>query len=248
MKRIGRNLGLLLLWLGIWWGISALVGNALLLPGPKDTWLALSSLAVTQAFWQDTLLSLGRVLLGYLLGVLSGSILGMVCYFVRSVGLILEPVKHILRATPVVSFIILVLLWLKTGMVPVFISFLMVLPLMWTAMQDGLAQTSGSLLEMARMYRFRKSQKLFKIYFPSLLPSFLTSCKNGIGLAWKAGISAEVIARPVQAIGARLQDAKVYLETPELFAWTGVVIILSLLLEKLLTLLTGLVRHRMVRQ
>jgi NitT/TauT family transport system permease protein len=52
-----------------------------------------------------------------------------------------------------------------------------------------------------------------------------------MGVAWKAGIAAAAIALPAVSIGRQLMESKIYLETTDLFAWTSVVIVLSLILE-----------------
>ena len=73
------------------------------------------------------------------------------------------------------------------------------------------------------------------IYFPQTKPFFKSACITGLGLAWKSGIAAEVISTPKLSIGRSLYESKLYIETPELFAWTLTVIILSIIAEKILT-------------
>ena len=76
-----------------------------------------------------------------------------------------------------------------------------------------------------------------------MLPYFASACRTALGLAWKAGVAAEVLCLPEAAIGTQVYQAKIYLETPDLFAWTLVVLALSFALEgllgKLLSLLEG---------
>ena len=72
------------------------------------------------------------------------------------------------------------------------------------------------------------------MYLPHCLPYFSAGALTSLGLAWKAGIAAEVLCTPNHSIGKQVYDAKVYMETAEVFAWTLVVILLSLALEKLL--------------
>ena len=151
----------------------------------------------------------------------------------------LSPVLHIVRAAPVASFIIITLVWIRYQWVPVFISFLMVLPIAWINVEQGIRETDPQLLEMASLYRLSFSKRFWKIYVPSVKPFFLTAAVNGLGFAWKSGVAAEVICRPDFSIGKQLQDAKVYFETPEVFAWTAVVVLLSLLLERLLLRVTA---------
>ena len=145
---------------------------------------------------------------------------------------LLAPLLHIVRAAPVASFIILALVWFRTDVLPVFIAFLMVMPVVWANVEKGIHGIDPTLLEMAEVYRFGRLKTLLRIRLPSVMPYFLAACTTGLGSAWKSGIAAEVICRPALSIGRQLQDAKIYLETPEVFAWTATVVTLSILLEK----------------
>jgi NitT/TauT family transport system permease protein len=51
-------------------------------------------------------------------------------------------------------------------------------------------------------------------------------------MAWKAGIAAEVLLQPLVSIGKMIFEAKYTLETVDLFAWTVIVVVLSVLIEK----------------
>jgi NitT/TauT family transport system permease protein len=137
----------------------------------------------------------------------------------------------------VASFILLVLLWTGRNRVPVVISALMVLPVVWDNLSRGIGEIDRQLLEMAHAYRFSLWKRIRLIYVPSLRPYFLSALTTSMGLAWKSGAAAEVLCLPKQAIGTQIYYTKLYLETPDLFAWTIVVVALSLLLEKALRLL-----------
>ena len=218
-------------WIGIWWGIALAVGLPKLLPGPKETALAFARLCGTDTFWRSVGFTLLRVAMGYLLAVAAGVLLAVGCHWVKGLDALLSPLRTVIRATPVSSFILLVWLWLKRAHVPVFISFLMVLPIIWTATQEALGAVDGDLKEMARMYRFSRWKKLRYLYAPSVRPAFMAACMTGLGFAWKSGIAAEVIALTPDSVGKHLSDAKNYLEYPDLFAWTLTVILLSMALE-----------------
>ena len=241
MKKCTRFVLVGAFWIGLWWLGSRAVALPLLLPGPGDTLNALIRLAQTALFWQSTGTTLLRVATGYVCAVLCGVMLAVLCARVRWLEALLAPLRTVIRATPVSSFIILVLLWIRRGWVPVFISFLMVLPIVWTGVQDALKAVSGDLKEMVRMYGLSKGKQLRYLYLPSVRPSLLSACVTGLGFAWKSGIAAEVIAQPAFSVGKYLNDTKVYLETADLFAWTLTVILLSMLLEGALK---ALVRRR----
>ena len=231
MRRIGRVLLPVLFWLGVWQLTAAAVGQELLLPGPAAVGRRLLELAAGAVFWQTALASLLRIFGGLLLGVALGALLAGLTAWVPLLDWVLTPAVKVVRATPVASFILLVYLWVERGRVPGLISALMVLPVVWGNVTRGIAETDPQLLELARAYGFGRGRTLRRIYIPSVLPYFASGCRTALGLAWKAGVAAEVLCQPRNAIGTQIYNTKYYLETPSLFAWTLVVIALSFLLE-----------------
>ena len=231
MRRIGRVLLPVLFWLGVWQLAAAAVGQELLLPGPAAVGRRLLELAAGAVFWQTALASLLRIFGGLLLGVALGALLAGLTSWVPLLDWVLTPAVKVVRATPVASFILLVYLWVERGRVPGLISALMVLPVVWGNVTRGIAETDPQLLELARAYGFGRGRTLRRIYIPSVLPYFASGCRTALGLAWKAGVAAEVLCQPQNAIGTQIYNTKYYLETPSLFAWTLVVIALSFLLE-----------------
>ena len=90
---------------------------------------------------------------------------------------------------------------------------------------------------MAKTYRFPLFKTVRLVYLPSLRPYFVSAITTAMGLAWKSGVAAEVLCVPKASIGTQIFNTKLYLEIPDLFAWTAVVVVLSLLLEKALRFL-----------
>ena len=176
-------------------------------------------------------------------GALAGTILGTLCAVLTSrfrlADWILAPAIRLVRATPVASFIILVLLWVSTGKVPGVISALMVLPVVWESVSAGIRSADPQLLELARSYQFSRRKLICYVYLPAVRPHFAAGVCTAIGLAWKSGVAAEVLCLPKAAIGTQVYYSKIYLETPSLFAWTAVVIVLSMLLERIVRRLLG---------
>ncbi len=229
-------MGAAVFWVAVWQLVSLLVGEVLLVPSPGVVLRTLLTLARTLAFWQVTGASLLRMVVGFAGGVLGGCVAAVLTTTSRAADALLSPVLRVVRAAPVASFVILALVWIPTGRLPAFIAFMMVVPVVWDAMAEGLRRQDRDLLEVATVFQFGWWQTLMRVRIPSLLPFFTMACTTGIGLAWKSGVAAEVISRPGLSIGGRLQDAKIYLNTPEVFAWTITAVTLSMLLEKLLRL------------
>lgn len=223
------------------WQIAAMgVGAELLLPPPLATLRRFIALLCSGDSWLRAGASLLRILAGYGCGVLAGILLAALTARFRFADALLQPLRAIVKATPVTSFILLALLWWRSGVVPALMSFLMVLPIVWANVLTGIRETDKNLLEMARIYRFSKSRLLASVYVPSVLPGFLTSCTTALGFAWKAGVAAEILALPKLSVGYELYMAKLHIETLDLFAWTLLIVLLSMLLE---FLVTGLLRR-----
>lgn len=231
MVRIVKKVLVAIAWLLLWQLASHLVALPVLLPSPIATVRTMTALWGTSSFWSSLSISFVRVAFGMAAAITLGVLIAVLCAASSWAEAFLSPLRSVIRSTPITSIIILVLLWIRVDLVPVFIVFLTVLPIIWQTVQQGIIQTDKDLLEMGRVYAFSRTKLLRKIYVPSVLPYFYTACATGLGFAWKASIAAEVIARPIHSIGVRLQDAKVYLQTEQLFAWTATVILISILLE-----------------
>lgn len=218
-------------WLLVWHIVAMRVQLSLLLPTPLETFQTLGEILKQAFFWQVTFTSLLRIFAGFFLAVVMGTLLGSLTAFLPAVRAFVALPMNIVKATPVASFVILALVWLPSQQLSLFICFLMVLPLVWSNVETGLLQVDESLLEMARTYRLTPGTILKTIYVPAVRPFFVNALLLGFGYAWKSGVAAEVLGLPVWGIGTKLYQAKIYLETPELFAWTLVVIGISLLAE-----------------
>lgn len=234
-KKIAGWTAVGLFWLIAWQLAYYGVGRDLLLASPIAVFKRLCELVTTEKFWRIIGTSFYRIMAGYLLGLLTGTLLGVVTARWKAVYQLVQLPMSIIKATPVASFVILALVWISGRNLSIFISFLMVLPMVWSSVDQGLKSADPQLLEAAHTYRLTRLQTARAVYVPAVMPFFLSVSRVAMGFAWKSGIAGEVIAIPKDAIGTQLYDAKVYLETTDLFAWTVVIVVLSVLIEKLFT-------------
>ena len=239
-NKIVKNLLATLFWVAAWHILSVSIGKPVLLPTPLQVLQRLGELMATAAFWQTTAVSIGRILLGLASALVLGVVLAVLTTVSGLLNALIAPVMTVIQATPVASFAILVLIWLDRDYVPALICGMMVLPVVHGNVCAGIRETDPQLLEMAKVYRLPKMRILRRIYIPSVLPYFRAACSGALGLGWKAGIAAEVLTVPKQSVGRMISDAKLYLMTEDLFAWTLAVVVLSLALQTLmLRLLKG---------
>jgi len=239
MKTLLKTCGVAAFWLCVWQLLALWVGNGLLLPSPVAVVVRLGQLALTAGFWKVTVLSLLRVVLGSALAVVLGVLLAVICCRWKLADTLFAPMVTVIKSTPVASFIVLLLLWLGRDLLPVVIVVLMALPVIWGNVCAGIRNTDPLLLRTAKVFGFTRLRTLRRVYIPSVMPHFLSGCRTALGLGWKAGIAAEVLTVPALSIGKLLMEAKQYWEVTDLFAWTLVVILCSLIIEKVLMAAIG---------
>lgn len=233
LKKVFRKALPPVFWLAVWAVCYRAVGQDLLLASPLQVARRFDFLAGA-VFWQCVGMSLLRTAAAYGLGVAAGVGLAAASCASRLAEDILRPAMAVVRATPVASFIILALVWLSSANVPILAGMLMVMPVVYANVREGVASADPQLLEMARLFGFTRWKTVRRVIVPSVMPTFLAACEACVGLCFKATIAAEVIGVPKGAIGTQLYHAKIYLETDALMAWTLVVILLSMALERLL--------------
>ena len=233
MKRENKvSLWAVIFWLMVWQLASIQLNSELLLVSPIKVIIRLGQLMMTLIFWKSVLFTLSRIALGFFMAAVSGCVLAAAASRYRRVRELLAPLMLTIKSVPVASFIILALIWFSSRNLSVLISFLMVLPVIYTNVLSGIQSVDRQLLEMAQVFRIPGFRRVRFLYLQHILPFLYSACSVALGLSWKAGVAAEVIGIPKGSIGERLQQAKIYLDTPDLFAWTLVIVVMSLLFEK----------------
>lgn len=225
-------------WLLVWQGGSMALAAAnpsgsLLLASPVRSALRLLELLPSFVFWRAVGSSSLRIFGGFLLSCALALLLASLAVGRPWLRELLAPPVAVVKATPVASFIILALVWLDARSLSLFISALMVFPPVYLNVLEGLRRTDRKLLELAQVYRISLGRRIRGIYLPQVLPYFRSAASLALGLCWKAGVAAEVIGLPAGTVGERLYTAKIYLQTPDLFAWTAVILILAAAFEAL---------------
>lgn len=230
-KKLAISLAVVLFWTAAWCILDWYLPD-LLFAGPLNTWNSLCRQIQTLLFWRSILHSLCKIITGFLLALLSGLLCAVLCYFVRPVAFLLEPAVQVMKTVPVACFIIVALIWISSENISILVASFVVFPAVYINLSQGLRQVDPKLLEMAAIFRISPLKKLRALYLPQIMPYLLSSCQLGVGMAWKAGVAGEIIGLPDCSIGDQLYLAKLYLNIDDLFAWTIVIIGISLLCEK----------------
>lgn len=239
-KKTLLNIASVVLALLVWQLAAMRVGRSFLLSSPVEVLERLATIWREPGFGSTVLLSSLRILSGFLIAFAAGVVLGALAAAFPVVELILRPYVVTVKTVPVVSFIILCLLWMDYNGLTVFISFLVAFPFIYSNVRQGIKSTDEKMKEMAKLYRVPWYRRMLYIYIPAVKPYLISAVGVAGGTVWKAGVSAEVIGIIDGSIGEKLYMAKVNFLNADLLCWTIVIILLSIIMEKLFVFLLQL--------
>lgn len=231
VKKIVLTITAICFWLLVWHFLSLKINSSIFLPSPEATYKALIRIGKRAGFWQTIFNTFSKIAKGFLLALIAGTFSAIISSFVKIIDVLVSPFMRLLKTVPVASFIILALLWVKSDKLSVLISFVMVTPVVYINILQSFDNVDNNLLEMADIFNVGLLRRLRFIYVPALVSGFMSACKIGLGFCFKAGIAAEIIGLPFQSIGSELYKSKLYLMTDELFAWTVVIVLMSVFFE-----------------
>jgi NitT/TauT family transport system permease protein len=227
------------------WQIAAMIADAeFLFPSPIDVILRLFTVWREDGFFIAISNSFLKIVSGFLLGLILGTALAIISARFSIIEDLLWPFMITIKSVPVASFVVLALMWLTSRSLSSFISFLMVLPIIYTNILGGIKNSDREMDKMATVFRMPLGRRIIYIWIPRIKPFMLSACSIALGLSWRAGIAAELIGIPDGSLGEMLYYAKIYFNSLDLFAWTVIIVILSIGFEKLFISILKLVFRR----
>lgn len=244
--RLGKALAVIFALL-VWQTVAVAVDQSILLVSPIDVALRLTTIWQVEGFASSIWFSFYHIAGGFLLALVSGILLAALSGRFRWVETALWPFMITVKTVPVASFVVICLIWLSAQNLSVFISFLIVLPVVYGNVLQGIKSEDGKMLEVAEVFRMPVLRRILYIHMPQLKPFILSACATALGMSWKAGIAAEIIGTPDGSIGKQLYYAKIYLDTDDLLCWTVIIVIVSVAFEKLFMLALRAAYRRLER-
>lgn len=214
-------------WLGLWQWLYLIVGKEVLVPSPLHTLQTLWQMMQESHFYLHIARTVLRVISGVTLSLLIAAITAAASFYSKWAAAFLRPAVTFMKTTPVMAIIILALLWFKSDEVPIFVCFLMCYPIIYTNLLTGLLHLDEQLAELSKVYKVKALPRFRNCTLPQLKPYLYTALDLGLGIGFKVVIAAEVLSIPKYAMGYQLLNAKIYLETQEVFAWVLVIAVLS---------------------
>ncbi|KZL92476.1 ABC transporter permease [Clostridium magnum] len=231
LRRVTRKILTLSFWISVWELCSLFINNPLLLPSPIEVAKVLFFLTGKIYFWKSVCNSVTTVVLGLFLSIGIGIVIGVAAGLISFIEELLEPLIVVTKATPVMSIIILALVWFRSSGVVIFTAILICFPIIYTNVLQGIKAVDKQLIQMASIYKVKKIYIIKDIYLPSIKHYIVSGILMCLGIGWKVSVASEILSTPRYSIGLNLLKAKSTLETAELFAWTIVVVLLSFAFE-----------------
>ena len=221
------------IWMVIWYLAAHFVGSELIFPGPHAAFRALVRLLGTESFYLNVLWTVIRTVLGIVISFVLGVVFAVLADRSAPLREFLRLPVNFFKSIPVMAIIIYVILVVKSDWVAVVVCFLMCFPIAYTNILNGLGALDHKFVELGRILRLSDRQMVRFIIRPSLDTQIRTALSLITAMSWKVVVASEVLAIPKYSIGYQMLNSKYYLETADLFAYMIVLIVLSLLMEKL---------------
>lgn len=218
-------------WLVVWQLLASYIDSNLIIAGPYEVLLKIKTLLVEKKFYTIVFTSTYRIIISYIISIIVAIVLALLASKYRFFETLIYPLVSILRSIPVASIIIVLFLFLPSKYISLVVSMMMVIPLIYSSMLVAIKNKDRQLEEMAKIFNVPFLIRLKDIYINNTLLILKPALENSISFAFKSAIAAEVIAAPNMTIGNALYEAKIYLNTDDLFAWTFICILLSIIFE-----------------
>ncbi len=231
----------------LWQIAAAAVDQSILLVSPVDVAVRMTSIWRVEGFWTSIWFSFYHIAGGFFLALLTGLVLAALSGRFAWIETALWPFMITVKTVPVASFVVICLIWLSAKNLSVFISFLIVLPVVYGNVLEGIKSEDKKMLELGSVFGMPLHKRILYIHMPQLKPFVLSACASSLGMSWKAGVAAEIIGTPDGSIGKQLFYAKIYLDTDDLLCWTVIIVIISVAFEKLFMLILRMLYARLER-
>lgn len=230
----------ILLFLVVWQLLYFGIDNEILLSSPMGVGIQLINDIREKEFWDTVWMSMQKIIAGFFFAFFLGFFLAVCAFFCTFLQVLFAPFLSVMKAIPVASFVVLLLIWTGSENLSVWISFLVVLPGIYESTLSGFAHADKKMLEMTKVYQVGHYYRWFYVYRLSVLSYLKNIAKTTAGMAWKSGVAAELIGTPRGSLGEQIYLSKIMLDTQGILSWTVVVILLSSIFEQLLLFLLEL--------
>ena len=204
-------LGILLpLSLALGWELIVRFGlsSGRLVPPPSKVFSTLVELAQSGELLRHILATLTRVVLGFAIGVIAGTVLGAISGYWALARRLLDPTIQALRAIPSLAWVPLFILWLgifetsKVALIAVGVFFPVYLGVL-----GAILSVDRKIVEVGRVFRLSGPAMIRRILLPAVLPAYVVALRVGLGLGWMFVVAAELMGAS-EGLGYLLLDGQ----------------------------------------
>lgn len=216
----------------LWQLTASYMNQPELIPSVPDLIKALFQLFATDTFYKSIFATVLRGISGILLSLAAAILAAFLFARYELLYELFRPLLTIMRSVPVISFILLALIFLDPEGIPLMIAFLTMFPLLAENLTKGIINLKPGLSLMASQFRISRKNKLIHIYYPQLKPFLFSGLVSAIGFGWRAIIMGEVLSQCAFGIGGEMKRAQLFISVPELIAWTIIAILINFLFDR----------------
>lgn len=230
------SVGLLLL---LWQVIAWSVGKPELIPTVPRLVGAFIELAGSEHFLRSVGTTVMRGLVGMVLSLVVAAGVAVVLSRKAWMEELFRPLFVVMRSVPVISFILLALIFLRPESIPLLIAFLTMFPLLCENLTKGLKNLRPEAEVLAQTFRLQRVNYYTQVLYPQLQPFLFSGLASAAGFGWRAIIMGEVLSQCAFGIGSEMKRAQVFIDVPSLLGWTVVAVAVSFAFDKGLERLGG---------
>lgn len=213
------------------WDIGNQIYGDLILPSPMETFQTLGIFFQDTEFTENLMITLYRVMIGFGISLVAGTILGLLAGFFVTASIVSRPIVTILMGMPPIAWIVLAMIWFGMGDATVeFTVVVASLPIVFVGALQGTRTLEDKFEEMADIFKVPLLMKFFDIYLPHIFSYVFPAWVSALGMAWKIVVMAELLATS-DGIGASLALARSQLDTASALAIVVAMVGLLLIAE-----------------
>lgn len=223
------SVGLLLL---LWQVLAWSVGKPELIPTVPRLVSAFIELAGSEHFLRSVGATVIRGMAGMVLSLVAAAGVAVLLSRRAWAEELFRPLFVLMRSVPVISFILLALIFLRPEGIPLLIGFLTMFPLLCENLTKGLKHLRPEAEVLARTFRLRRVNYYTQVLYPQLQPFLFSGLASAAGFGWRAIIMGEVLSQCAFGIGSEMKRAQVFIDVPSLLGWTVVAVAISFAFDK----------------
>lgn len=215
----------------VWLIAGAAAGNELLVAPFGKTMSEFFGLLSKAFFWKALAHTLLRTLCAFALSFVLALFCACIAAIFAPFAAFMRPIAAFFRSLPTMAVLLLIMVRFTPRTSPVVVAMLVLLPMIYSQLYEQIAGVDGELIEMAKVYRLTRAQRLKCIYLPHIMPSTVINTGTNLSFGLKLIISAEVMASTYTAVGGMMSEAQFYTNTPRLAALTLMAVIFGIAAE-----------------